>query len=189
MESLGFIKLSNLWILSLEADAILHMQMEVLCVTLCYMEHRCCPLSLPFHTKLHQEYLISVLDRSTLETWQVSFSGKKPRGLFMVPSLHNVVLSSVVSLSHREDTHSGSSAGYAEMLGTIQCSSFIPWPCWISPHLDRCFWADMMFGMSPRLCKWNLSSILPSVRTCVPRGTVFMRGYCKLRSKLLGPQS
>lgn len=68
MESLDLIKLSHLLILSLENDAILHMQMEVFCVTLCYVEHQCCPLSLPFHIKLHQVYLISVLDRSTLET-------------------------------------------------------------------------------------------------------------------------
>lgn len=34
------------------------------------------------------------------------------------------VLISVVSLSHREDTQFGSSAGCTEMLGTIQCCSF-----------------------------------------------------------------
>lgn len=114
--------------------------------------------------------------------------GKSPEVCFWSPLCTRVVLSSVVSFSHREDTKFGSSAGYAEMLGTIQCCSFISCSCWISPHLVRSFWTDLIFGMSLRLPKWNLYSMRGySLRMCVPKGTGFVGCYCRLTSKLLRP--
>lgn len=163
--------------------------MEVLCFTLCYMEHQCCPLSLPFHIRLHQEYLISVLDRSTLETWHVSFSVQKRRGLFMVPSLHKVC-PYFCSFPVPQGRHSVWLLCWLYRDVGNNTMLLLPCSCWISPHLDRSFWADLMFGLSLKLSKWNLSSIRGySLRMCIPRGTGFVGCYCRLTSKLRRPQT
>lgn len=72
VDRLAAIKLTYRWMESLETDAILQkqMQMEIHSLTLHYMEHKCCLMSLPFHTSSHHEYLISLLAASPLDIWR-----------------------------------------------------------------------------------------------------------------------
>lgn len=156
------------------------MQMEVLCFTLCYMEHQCCPLPLPFDIKLHQEHLPLVLDRHQhLEHVSFHSLGKSWGVCSWCPLCTRAVLSSVVSLFPQG-----------------RCSVWFL--CWLcrdvgdnttllmldlssSGQMFLC-WSDVWHQL--RLSKWNLSSMRGySLRMCVPRGTGFLGCCCRLLSK------
>lgn len=187
MESLDLIKLNNLWILSLETDAILHMQMEVLCVTLCYMEHWCCPLCLFTSSCIKSTSFQSWIDQH-LKHDRFHSLGKSPEVCSWSPLCTTVVLSSVVSLSHREDT-------LAPLLAMQRCWGQYNAPPSSPAHAGSLLiWTDVSELIWCLAWAWGCvnETCLPweySIRMCVPRDTGFMGGYCRLRSKLLRPQS